>query len=86
MNEHAKAEKKLKQQLKKAESEQNKLSKKVKEYKSYIKKVEDTILQKDEKLKFLEMFKKNSEICSQVESVVTTNQLAAALGGDLNTN
>ena len=35
-----------------------KLEKKASGYKKYIKKVEDTILQKDEKLKYLEMFKK----------------------------
>ena len=45
-----------------------KLEKKANGYKKYIKKVEDTILQKDEKLKYLEMFKKNSDLCSLVES------------------
>lgn len=75
VQEHMKAEKQLKSQLKKADSESSKLGKKVSEYKKYINKIEEKILEKDEKLKYLEMFKKNSEICSQVESTVTGTPL-----------
>ena len=75
IKEMRKREKQLKSELKKGESELKKLSKKASEYKKYIKKVEDTILAKDEKLKYLEMFKKNSEICSQVESSAPRTEL-----------
>ena len=63
-------EKKLKAQMHKDEKEIKKLGKKVNEYKKYIKKVEDTILKKDEKLKHLEMYRKNSEITSTIESQI----------------
>lgn len=61
--------------MRKGEASVKKLTKRERECKKYITKVEDTILKKDEKLKFLEMFKKNSEICSQVESVAPRNDL-----------
>jgi len=54
--------------LKKSESQVRKLNRKNAEYKKYVKQVEDTVIKNDEKLKFLELFKKNSEICSTVES------------------
>ena len=41
---HAQAEKKFKLEIKKADKEKSKLTKKVNEYKSYIKKVEDNII------------------------------------------
>lgn len=57
------SEKELKSQLKKREdeivkgtSDLKKLNKKYREYKKYVKTVEDTILQKDEKLRQLELF------------------------------
>lgn len=42
------------------------MNKKNKEYKKQIKYFEDAILKKDEKMQMLEMYKKNSEITSQV--------------------
>ena len=42
------------------------MNKKNKEYKKEIKFLEDTLLKKDEKTKMLEMYKKNSELTSQV--------------------
>lgn len=57
----------------KDEKQIKKLDKKVNEYKKYIKKVEESILKKDEKLKHLEMFKKNSEITSTIESQIPSS-------------
>ena len=66
-----KQEEVMKKQIKKLEASKEKYVKRVDQYKKYIQKVEDSIIQKDEQLKFLEMFKKNSEISSQVESSVS---------------
>lgn len=75
VNDLRKIEKQLKSAVKKGESDLKKLEKKASGYKKYIKKVEETIIQKDEKLKFLEMFKKNSDLCSLVESAAPRNDL-----------
>lgn len=56
------------QQLKDFEYRFKKMEKKYEHGKKQIKTYEDTIIEKDEKIKFLERQKKNDDLCSKIES------------------
>ena len=67
-------------QLKDTEYRCKKLDKKYEKSKNQIKEYENTIIQKDEKIKFMEMQKKNEDLCSKIENEMPENQFNELAG------